>query len=715
MSRSRSMRHAAAVRVRLLGWLLAVPLVWGVLLAGTPTPALAASPTVTVTISSMTPASATTAPASNQRLQISGTLANTSSSTLTFVQVYLWRDTEPITSASALNSYLDSDPADPVGRRAVNAEKGVYAAITTPEQPSFEPGRSASFTVSAQLNLLGFSSPGVYPVGVQVRAVRPDGTTLTVGRARTMMAVQASAKTALTYSPVVVLSSRPSLLAEATFADQHLVSDLNGRLGRLLQRARQPNTTVLVDPALIDEVTALKAEHTVVGTTLTAAQLAASQKVATTWLSTFSTVLAAQTVYRLPYANADLSIPLAAGSNSARDRVVAATTSQNVVAALPLALLPTPGTASGSWLQFVAPLKPALVLADGTGSGVHAASGLRVQGLATGISDGGPAPDPSGTPVQQRSLLLAESLIARMTRGSAPVVAVSTDADLGILSAVGSSATATQITQPTTGSPTPPDPAPPPDTTSWSSTVRAGEEALAAWGEVTTEKRVATVLANQTLARSLSPLWPGLDEGTAFVNQVVAQVGDVLNGKRVYARMSSEFVLSSDTNVLPATVTNTLSNGVRVKMTFSSENPQRIQIPDTDVLTVPAGETATLHFSPHPSTNGVVTVQAQLRTPEGRPLGTPIRIVVRATSFGRVGWIIVVASGMVFMGLTTLRIRQVQRERALTRSPHGAAAASEVLEPGSSRRAPRFPVGGANGQTGEDTEPGPGEAGPHDG
>ena len=127
-------------------------------------------------------------------------------------------------------------------------------------------------------------------------------------------------------------------------------------------------------------------------------------------------------------------------------------------------------------------------------------------------------------------------------------------------------------------------------------------------------------------------------------------------------------MLSSSSNSLPATITNHLDQAVTVRIAFVSENPQRLSVPETPDITVPAGETVTAEFTAHAHTNGSVNVTAHLETPQGRPIGASQQITLRATSFGRVGWIIVILSGVVFMGATAIRIRQVQRE-------HGRAQA----------------------------------------
>ena len=109
----------------------------------------------------------------------------------------------------------------------------------------------------------------------------------------------------------------------------------------------------------------------------------------------------------------------------------------------------------------------------------------------------------------------------------------------------------------------------------------------------------------------------------------------------------------------PLTITNSLAQTVHVKVVVTSENPQRIDIPDTQVVAIQPKETQTIKFAPKASSNGVVEMQAHLSTPSGRLLGSQSTFVVKATQMDDVGWIIIVVSALVLIIATVLRIRQV--------------------------------------------------------
>ena len=75
----------------------------------------------------------------------------------------------------------------------------------------------------------------------------------------------------------------------------------------------------------------------------------------------------------------------------------------------------------------------------------------------------------------------------------------------------------------------------------------------------------------------------------------------------------------------------------------------------------------------------MVPVTAQLVTESGRPIGRPFDIEVQVTQNGTTGWAIAIAAGIVLVGTTSLRIRQVAKERA--KAARGAPAAGDGIPP----------------------------------
>jgi hypothetical protein len=85
-------------------------------------------------------------------------------------------------------------------------------------------------------------------------------------------------------------------------------------------------------------------------------------------------------------------------------------------------------------------------------------------------------------------------------------------------------------------------------------------------------------------------------------------------------------------------------------------------------------------------------------TESGRPVGRPFDIEVQVTQNGTTGWAIAIAAGIVLVGSTFLRIRQVAKERTKTGSggpagpSAGAGTAASELPALSSAPAQRLDV-----------------------
>lgn len=129
-------------------------------------------------------------------------------------------------------------------------------------------------------------------------------------------------------------------------------------------------------------------------------------------------------------------------------------------------------------------------------------------------------------------------------------------------------------------------------------------------------------------------------------------------------QVSPSFVMGSRKNQFPATITNNTPFSVYVRIAVNSDNPQRIHVPNTDVVEVGAGEAQTVLLEPQASSNGVTRVHAQLESPDGKRFGPVADIEITATELGRVAWIIIIVSGAVVLGGTVWRIRTVRREQA---------------------------------------------------
>ena len=136
------------------------------------------------------------------------------------------------------------------------------------------------------------------------------------------------------------------------------------------------------------------------------------------------------------------------------------------------------------------------------------------------------------------------------------------------------------------------------------------------------------------------------------------------------------------------------TNAVKVRVVFSSATSQRLTVAPLDIPPVPAGgQTVTVNAQVEAETNGTVQVRARLETEGGSSVGRPKSVQVRATQAGTTGWLIAIAAGIVLVGTTALRIRQVSRERAAEeREPEPLQVSRPVDQAGGAEDTTRDPL-----------------------
>lgn len=645
------------------------------------------SASLSVVITQLTPVS----PSAKDTLTIQGTVTNTSSKPVSAVQVHLWRSSDAVTDGDALAEVLASDPANPLGRRMLQPANifnitdvgtqpsQAFPSTKTAPKTTFAPGESADFTVRAPVqgtDSLGLATPGAHLVGIQVRGIPEGGENQTLGRARSLVVFAPKGATQRSrVATVALLSTRPSRTGENVFADDHLAGEFTGRLGQLMTLAQQPGVTTLVDPALVDAATDMADGYRVTGSTEPTTR---GQQAAREFLAQLGRVVATGNAYRTLQGSIDVQLAVASGHPELVELAATPPAKGHLLAKLPLAVVPG-GLKLGDEVRTVLEgIRPAVVLAD------NAASTTPVQRLGdstqgtvvvprTSIHDGGPGPEPSRSAPQLAGRLQATQFVSAQ-----PVVSVaSTSAQAAaelvdapwrtrtpLPALIGKSSTGERFV----ASPQPAHEADRP----WLEEVQSGRADLTAWGELVAKGDDAEVLARQVLPQALSTTWQGNRAAALrWLGASRTQVGSVLTTNKVNLHVVSDFVTSSDSQEIPLTISNDLPDAVQVRITFSSENPQRIDVADTDVLTVGAGDSETVKVRVNTRANGEVGVQARLTTPTGRPIGTPRDLTITATQAGKVGWIIIIASGVVFLAGTAIRIRQVQRERRLSANVAG--------------------------------------------
>jgi hypothetical protein len=200
------------------------------------------------------------------------------------------------------------------------------------------------------------------------------------------------------------------------------------------------------------------------------------------------------------------------------------------------------------------------------------------------------------------------------------------------------------------------------------------------WQDLMVDRTAAS--ANALVARGASVKMRGTGAGfKSFLTPQQSELDDRLNAVQISATPQ---VLTPKSSVsFPITIRNTLpaaadpadptANQVRVQLRFTSANAQRLTVQPIDLQQIAPGENFQGRAYVEARTNGTVRVTAQLYTASGLKVGRPKFIDVKATQAGTVGWLIAIGAGVVLLGTTALRIRQVTRARAgATESPEPA-------------------------------------------
>lgn len=251
------------------------------------------------------------------KITISATYVNTGRTPLYNLRMRLRNSPIPLSSRQEMAAYQ-------AGQAPLRDRASLSASV---QIPSVAAGAkfSHTFTVSpAQLEQFQF---GVYPLAVEV--VDPVGRTLAIQRTFLPYAPSTTTIKPNRLSVVLpLLDTQPRRGDDGTFTDTGLSEALSekGRLADLLtlvkETAAEPNVTWMVDPALLDDVQALSAPHTV-GTGERTGKRSADPAAAP-WLDGLRTALANASIFATPYADPDVAGLVHNGLDDATSDAIAA-------------------------------------------------------------------------------------------------------------------------------------------------------------------------------------------------------------------------------------------------------------------------------------------------------------------------------------------------------------------------------------------------------
>jgi hypothetical protein len=201
-----------------------------------------------------------------------------------------------------------------------------------------------------------------------------------------------------------------------------------------------------------------------------------------------------------------------------------------------------------------------------------------------------------------------------------------------------------------------------------------------------------TLLASLPVAiqRIESSAWrDDLPSGTAAIGETYAQalenlVNSVSTGVHIVSPSTGVYTLASNNSPLPITVENDLRYSVRVRIKVTTVNGlPGFTAKDIGSQPIEPNSKKTVQLPTTVDRSGRIQVQAELLTPGGDLLGTPVILSVHSTALGAIGVIITIVAGIVLaLALLVRLIRRFRkRGRGGTTPKPGAGAGPPTTDP----------------------------------
>jgi hypothetical protein len=671
--------------------------------AGTVPAAAATNPastanTATVTVDRLTPG----APQPGQQLEVTGTVTNRGTESLTDVNVQLRLSTTPVGSRSELASLSGGSgrpPGDPV------------AVVALPQ--SLDPGASTPFDLRVQVDQLGLGGPGVYPLAVEVIAAdSSSGTRIRFGAARTFIPWDLSRLRPTRLAVLWPVSAGPTRNADGVPVGTELADQVSGRLTDLLNAAAGTDVSWLVDGETLEGVSVLAAgAPTAAGTTATTGTTPTSppDPTAAGWLTQLRTQTAGTTVMALPYADPDVVAVVRAGLSDdlgtatvLGTEVTADVLRRTASATVQPIAWPAEGTADRASLTAVGSTgttqillsdtyAPAVESTSYTPSGIGPLSGT---GLTAVVADSALSrllatpPAQLGGPVLGEQRMLAElamvglelpsaqrSLVVVPPRGWSPdptyIHALLRSVDAAPWAQVTGLADLTAVAA---RGPSRQRPAYPSGVRKREldavqmGLVRDGHQRLAALTAVLTSAQSVTDTYTRALLRAQSAAWRAdRSAGRAYAAHVVGQINALQ--ANVHLVQPGPVTLAARSGRIPVTVVNDLDQQVTVRVGMTAVPSVRLTLVQPGPVVLEPHSSTTLDVAADAPANGSVQVVARLLTPDGAPLGPPEAFAVQVTGFGAVAELLVGGALVLLSVALVVRIARAVRTGRRPGSP----------------------------------------------
>ncbi|MFC9686906.1 DUF6049 family protein [Kribbella sp. NPDC056951] len=742
----RRLRLSAAVTASLL-------IVAPAAISAVPAMAVDDEPTVQVTIDSFLPV----APKPGQPVTIKGTVTNTSAATFeNDPQVVTCIDRHPMTTPGEIAA-VPNEQNTPMNDRDSCSGIGFQNSDSTAYQVLGEkltPNAKVPFTLTVPWKEWRIDSrTGVYTVGVMFRGDPQDKSRTTAGRARTLMPVIGTDPLTRPVSTALVipLQHRPTFLGGQLFVDDSLAQAMTtgGSLRRALDLGKQRRVTWLLDPALIDAIRKMAGQYRV-GTSYSHSVPGLNAKIAQNWLADLTKSLeTGSQVVALPYGDVDVAgLYDAGGSLKELVRQARMATEQ--------ANLGFPGRTNGLWLENTTAASRYLAFAASGFAGADEAEDLNLVNSAAWSGDsakvltpgtsvyqvltpegpakqtrtvvadsamtaGGPDAGSDRDPLQVRQRFLAETMLLAASSGKRPATAVVVpprgwDTDGRLTSALAGALAApwlapVTVDQVVRATPKPRAivaPAAPKTNGAISGPqldkLKRLEKSIKTYTSLLSDPESAGPDMSKGLMQSASLGWNGqADKAGQYADVELGSVNGQL--RQVHLVNSSldkgkgiKVNLAGSNGTFPLTVANDLDHSIRVGVVVRSVNRTDLRVRPVDTVVVRAGQKWTPRITASAEQNGVIQATAQVVTVDGDPVGAPQPMLIQASQYGSVGWILVGAACALLFGTSFVRI--YRRIRAERRNPPAEASEPEIdpLHPAPLPAAPGTPA--TNGDAG---------------
>lgn len=690
-------------------------------------------PTVQVTIDSFAPVAAKP----GLPVVIKGRVTNTSSVTFNDPQALACIDRTRLASTVALDR-IPTEQNVPLNDRDSCSNLTNDPQTFKPFDEPLAPKQTVEFTLTVPWKEWRIKDQtGVYVVGVTFRGEPPNSSRVMAGRARTLMPVAGTTPLSRTVDTALVipLQHRPTQLGGKNFANDSLAQSLapTGSLGRLLALGKQRKVTWLLDPSTLDEIRQMAKGYVVVGDngqTMTGT----GQATATAWLKDFDATRAAgNQLILLPYGDPDVAGLLDSGDPLKKLVAEARKTTQGYI--LPATSVnAAPSFTNGLWLEGGAAAGRYLGAASGGFAGASTSdlnlvsssswsaatrpvltstpvydvttpgpdTSVRTVIANSSLTNGGPDPDTATSPLQVRQRFAAETaLIAASGKGTASVVVLPPrgwDSDGTATAALASGLSlpwikATDVNAVVASNPRPQAIAAPKAaqsngvlTEAQLNNIRDLDAATTTMQNLLIDENALPDVMSHARLRSTSSGWNGYPEEarhfTAIelgsANQQLGKVHLVNASVDRGLRKEIKVNLAGSKGTFPLTITNDTEWSVRVGIEVTAANRSDLKIKPPQTAVLGPRQKWTPRITASAEQNGLIRANAQVVTAGGAPVGKSQELLIQASQYGSVGWILVGAACALLFGTSFVRIyRRVRTER---RNPAARAETTDATD-----------------------------------